>query len=169
MKAKTKNGTLYLVPETKLIASNVEERRDYFAAQIMKTSDVKEIVMDESENKENLILKHNQDHARMAIEDIRLYETFDLARVRDGRFQAGVPAYNGELVVRVTVRNHRITEVQVVRHVEKQFFSSLTEMPAKMVRAQDFRDVDATTGATVTAEAIKSATARALAQGRGGS
>jgi uncharacterized protein with FMN-binding domain len=120
----------------------------------------------ESRAKDNLILKHNQDHARMAIEDIRLYETFDLAKVRDGSFEAGVPAYNGELVVRATVEDRRITDVTVVSHVEKQFFSSLTDMPTKIVRAQDFRGVDATTGATVTAEAIKSATARALSRGQ---
>lgn len=120
----------------------------------------------ESATKDNLILKHNQDHARLAIEDIQLYETFDLLKLKDGSFEAGVPAYNGELVVRATVKNHRITDIVVVRHAEKQFFSSLTDMPAKIVRAQDFRGVDATTGATVTAEAIKSATARALNRGR---
>ena len=119
-----------------------------------------------SANPDNLILKHNQDHARMAIEDIQLYETFDLLKVNDGSFEAGVPAYNGELVVRVTVEDHRINDVTVVKHAEKQFYSSLTDMPAKIVEAQDFRGVDATTGATVTAEAIKSATARALRRGR---
>ncbi|MCB1126898.1 MAG: FMN-binding protein, partial [Verrucomicrobiae bacterium] len=114
------------------------------------------------------ILKHNQDHARMAIQDLQLYETFDLLKVVDGSFEAGVPAYNGELVVRVTVESHRISDVTVVKHSEKQFYSSLTDMPAKIVEAQDFRGVDATTGATVTAEAIKSATARALRRGRKG-
>ena len=38
-------------------------------------------------------------------------------------------------------------------------------MPAKIIRAQDFSNVDATTGATVTADAIKNAVARALSQG----
>ncbi|MCP5524779.1 MAG: FMN-binding protein [Verrucomicrobiales bacterium] len=122
----------------------------------------------ESPNPDNLILKHNQDHARMAIQDLQLYETFDLLKVVDGSFEAGVPAYNGELVVRVTVESHRISDVTVVKHSEKQFYSSLTDMPAKIVEAQDFRGVDATTGATVTAEAIKSATARALRRGRKG-
>lgn len=120
----------------------------------------------ESKTPDNLILKHNQDHARVAIEDIRLYETFDLERVRDGSFEAAVPAYNGELAVRATVRGKRITDVVVVRHEEKQFFTSITDIPAKIVEAQDYRGVDATTGATVTAEAIKSATARALDRGR---
>ena len=119
----------------------------------------------ESQTEDNLILKHNQDHARLAIENVRLYETFDLEEVGDGTFQARVPAYNGELAVNVTVQGHVITEVKVIEHREKQFFSSLTDMPAKIIRAQDFRGIDATTGATVTADAIKSAVARALSQG----
>ena len=119
----------------------------------------------ESATKDNLILKHNQDHARLSIENIRLFETFDLGKVKDGTYRASVPAYNGELVVSATVEKGRITAVRVVEHREKQFYTSLTDMPAKIIRAQDFRNVDATTGATVTADAIKNAVARALSQG----
>ncbi len=118
-----------------------------------------------SKSDNNLILQHNQAHARAAIEDIHLYETFDLAAVRDGTYRAEAPAYNGALVVRATVAQGRITTVEIVAHTEKQFYASLTDMPAKIVRAQDFRNVDATTGATVTAEAIKTAVGRALVQG----
>ena len=77
-----------------------------------------------------------------------------------------MPAYNGELVVSATVAQHRISAITVVEHAEKQFYSSLTDMPKKIIRAQDFRNIDATTGATVTADAIKNAVARALQQGR---
>lgn len=118
-----------------------------------------------SRKKDDLILKHNQDHARLAIENIQLFETFDLGKVRDGTYGNRVPAYNGELVVSVTVAGHAITAVEVVEHHEKQPYSSLVDMPAKIIRAQDYRDVDATTGATVTADAITSAVARALSQG----
>jgi uncharacterized protein with FMN-binding domain len=38
-------------------------------------------------------------------------------------------------------------------------------MPERIIAAQDFLGIDATTGARVTAEAIKSAVARALSQG----
>ena len=120
----------------------------------------------ESRSQNNLILQHNQDHARVSIENIRLYETFDLSKIRDGTYRAGVPAYNGELVVSATVAQHRISAITVVEHAEKQFYSSLTDMPKKIIRAQDFRNIDATTGATVTADAIKNAVARALQQGR---
>jgi uncharacterized protein with FMN-binding domain len=118
-----------------------------------------------SESEDNRILQHNQDHARLAIEGIQLYETFDLGKVRDGTFQSEVPAYNGPLVVRVTVADHAITAVEVVEHREQQFYSSLVDMPAKIIGAQDYRGIDATTGATVTADAITSGAARALSQG----
>lgn len=85
--------------------------------------------------------------------------------MKDGTYRAGVAAYNGELVVSAAVENHSITAVKVVEHKEKQFYTSLTDMPAKIIRAQDFSNVDATTGATVTADAIKNAVARALSQG----
>ncbi|MDA0337158.1 MAG: FMN-binding protein [bacterium] len=118
-----------------------------------------------SQSEDNLILKHNQDHARLALENIRLYETFDLGKVQDGSFAASVPAYNGDLALRVTVGAHAILAVEITEHHEKQFYSSLTDMPERILAAQDFRGIDATTGATVTAEAIKSAVARALSQG----
>jgi len=115
--------------------------------------------------KKNLILEHNQDHARVSIENIRLFETFDLQKIKDGIYWASVPAYNGELVVSATVAGHIIDKIKVVKHAEKQFYTSITDMPTKIIRAQDFRNVDATTGATVTADAIKNAVARALGQG----
>ena len=117
------------------------------------------------EEEDNLILKHNQDHARLAIDHIRLFETFDLGKVRDGTFRSGVPAYNGELVVSVQVRDHRIAAIEILEHQEKQYYSSLTDMPEKIILAQDYRDVDATTGATVTADAIRTGVALALSQG----
>jgi len=118
-----------------------------------------------SQEEDNRILKHNQDHARLAIDHIRLYETFDLGKVRDGTFRASVPAYNGKMVVSVAVQSHRIVNIEILEHYEKQFYSSLTDMPEKIIRAQDYRGIDATTGATVTADAIKSGVAIALSQG----
>jgi uncharacterized protein with FMN-binding domain len=114
---------------------------------------------------DNLILKHNQDHARYAIDNIRLFETFDLSKVQDGAYSSGVTAYNGLLVVRVTVADHAITAVEIVEHHEKQPYSSLVDMPTRIMAAQDYRGIDATTGATVTADAIKNAVAETLSQG----
>lgn len=120
----------------------------------------------QSKSDNNLILEHNQAHARVAMESIQLYETFDLSQVQAGTYEGSAPAYNGDLHVRATVAQGRIVDVHIARHTEKQFYSSLRDMPNKIIRAQDFRRVDATTGATVTADAIKSAVARALAQGK---
>ena len=112
-----------------------------------------------------LTWERNREHARAAIESIRLFEAFDITRVSDGLYRGKCLAYNGELHVSVTVKDHRISEVKVLQHSEKQYYSSLEDIPGRIIKNQDFRNVDATTGATVTAEAIRVATARALAQG----
>jgi len=66
--------------------------------------------------------------------------------------------------VAVTVRNHRITNVKVTRHVEKQYYSSLTDIPNQIIAKQSVRGIDATSSATITAEAIINAVAKALVQ-----
>jgi uncharacterized protein with FMN-binding domain len=107
----------------------------------------------------------NQEHARASIESIKVHETFDIKRVADGTYRDNCLAYNGELHVSVTVKDHRITDVKVTRFQEKQYYASLTEIPRAIIERQDFRGVDATTGATVTADSIKNAVAHALSQG----
>jgi uncharacterized protein with FMN-binding domain len=107
----------------------------------------------------------NQEHAKASIESIKIYETFDIKLVADGTYRDKCQAYNGELHVSVTVKDHRITDVKVTRFQEKQYYASLTEIPRAIIERQDFRGVDATTGATVTADAIKNAVAHALRQG----
>ena len=62
----------------------------------------------------------------------------------------------------VVVQGGRIDSIRVTRHKEKQFYTALTDTPAQIVAKQSLR-VDATTGATVTSEAVISATAKALA------
>ena len=46
MKIRKENGTLFLIPETDLIASRIEELRDYFAEQLKKYSDVSHVLLD---------------------------------------------------------------------------------------------------------------------------
>ena len=73
-------------------------------------------------------------------------------------------AYDGPLEVAVTVRNHRITAVKITRHEEKQYYSSLTDIPNQIIAKQSLQGIDATSSATITAEAIINAAAKALAQ-----
>jgi uncharacterized protein with FMN-binding domain len=55
--------------------------------------------------------------------------------------------------------------VRVTSHREKQFYSSLTDTPQKILKKQSVKGVDATSGATITSEAIINATAKAIAGG----
>jgi uncharacterized protein with FMN-binding domain len=52
-----------------------------------------------------------------------------------------------------------------VQHREKQYYSSLTDTPAKIIAKQGVKGVDSTSSATITSEAIINATAKALAKG----
>ena len=108
-------------------------------------------------------IQRNQQRARANIEGIKLYDLLDLSRVPDGKYSGKAPAYAGDLYIEVTVGQGRIVSVRVTDHKEKQFFSALEDTTAQIVKEQGFTGIDATTGATITSEAIINATAKALA------
>jgi len=110
-------------------------------------------------------IERNQQRARANIEGIKLFDTLDLRRVADGTYQSSSPGYVGPVYVEVVARSGRIASVKVTQHKEKQFFSSVTETPRKIVEKQGVKGVDATSNATITSEAIINATAKALAGG----
>ena len=101
--------------------------------------------------------------AEANIEAIRLFELSDVRRVPDGRYRASSLGYEGQVEVEVAVRNRRIESVKVTQHKEKQFYSALTDTPAKIVAKQGVASVDGFSGATITSDAIINATAKALA------
>ena len=92
-------------------------------------------------------------------------KTLDLARTRDGTYTSSSLAYTGMITVSVTVDDHRITSVKVTRHTEKQYYSSLTDIPSQIIQKQGVKGIDATTSATITSEAIVAASAKALMKG----
>lgn len=108
-------------------------------------------------------IQRNQTRARANIEAIKLYEALDLSRVPDGKYSGKSPAYAGDLFIEVTVAAGRIQSVVVTRHEEKQFYSAISDTTAQIVENQRLTGIDATTGATITSEAIVNATAKALA------
>ena len=81
-----------------------------------------------------------------------------------GTYVASSLGYEGPVEVTVTVDAGRITQLEVSRHQEKQFYSALRDMPQQIIAKQSVANVDATRRATITAEAIVSATAKALDQ-----
>jgi uncharacterized protein with FMN-binding domain len=113
--------------------------------------------------KQNNDFTRARQQAREAIETIKLFEMLDLNAVRDGVYSAGSTAFNGTLHVEVKIAGKRIESVRVTEHREKQFHMAIEETPRQIVIKQTVKGVDAVTGATITSEAVISATARALA------
>lgn len=106
--------------------------------------------------------KRAEARARQSIAAIEQFELLDVSQLADGSYVAETIGYEGPVKVRVTVKSGRIEGVEVTEHKEKQYYSSLRDIPKQIVAKQDLKTVDATSGATITAEAIVSATAKAL-------
>ncbi len=103
--------------------------------------------------------------ARDNIKAMKLLDMLDLNKIPDGVYKGDNMSFVGQLYVEVTVKNHRIESVEVVKHKDKQYFTALTDTPKQLVEKQSIKGVDAVTGATITSEAIINATAKALASG----
>lgn len=108
--------------------------------------------------------KRDRARAEASIAAIRFY-TLDPKNVRDGKYSASSIGYEGPVHVDVVVASGQIESVKVTRHREKQYYSSLTDTPRKILAKQGVAGIDATSSATITSEAIINATAKALADG----
>lgn len=109
--------------------------------------------------------KMNSQRARAGIEAIKVFDALDLSRIADGQYKGSSYAFTGPLEVTVTVKSARIETVTVSKHTEKQFYSSINDTTRQILQKQSLKGVDATSGATVTSEAIIQATAKALSSG----
>ena len=101
--------------------------------------------------------------AQANAEAVKLYDALDLKRIPDGTYTARSDAYVGPLQVAVAVKAGRIESVRVTQHQDKQYYTSIAEIPRRIVAAQSVQGIDAVTSATITCEAIVNATAKALA------
>ena len=101
--------------------------------------------------------------ATASLEAIKLFDLLDLKKVPDGVYTASSMGYETQVEVEVTMKAGRIEDAKVTKHHEKQFYASVTETPARIIAKQSVKDVDATSRATITSEAIINATAKALA------
>jgi uncharacterized protein with FMN-binding domain len=109
--------------------------------------------------------KRDKARAEACIAAIRFY-TLDPTKVKDGTYKSSSIGYEGQVQVEVIVKNGRIENVRVLSHREKQFYSSITETPRRIIQRQSVNGIDTTSGATITSEAIINATAKALADSR---
>ena len=110
--------------------------------------------------------KQSKERARASIEAVKLVDTLDLKRVPDGTYRDSSVGYSGQVFVEVAVAGGRISDVKVTRHTEKQWYSSITDTRRQILLKQGAKGVDATSGATITSEAMLNATLKALAKGQ---
>ncbi len=122
-------------------------------------------VLDRNEARNAEYLARYRGRASDSINAIRLFDKADVSKVANGQYTDKAVGYNGDLHVQVTVADGKITTVEVIKHKEKQFYAALTDTPRQIMDTQGIRDIDGTSGATITSQAIVNATARALAQG----
>ena len=108
--------------------------------------------------------KRDKARAEASIAAIRFY-SLDPKKVPDGKYASSSIGYEAPVHVEVVVRDGKIETVRVTRHREKQYYSSLTDTPRKIIDRQSVAGIDATSSATITSEAIINATAKALASG----
>jgi uncharacterized protein with FMN-binding domain len=104
----------------------------------------------------------NKKRAAASIQAIKLFDSLDLQKIADGSYKASSIGYVGPVEVTVAVSSHHIDSVKITNHHEKQFYSSLVDVPPQIVAKQSVKGIDTTTGATITSEAIIYATAKAL-------
>ncbi len=110
-------------------------------------------------------VQRNTARARESIEAIKLFDQADVGQVADGTYRASSTGYSGAVDVEVKVGGGKIEAVRVTNHVEKQFYSALTDTPNQIIEKQTVKGIDATSRATITSQAIINASAKALAQG----
>lgn len=108
----------------------------------------------------------NRARATANLEAIKLFDQLDPKQVPDGDYVAASQGYEAAVEVTVTMSGGKISAVKVTNHREKQFYSSISETPVKIIAKQHVKGVDATSGATITSDAIINATAKALAKAK---
>jgi uncharacterized protein with FMN-binding domain len=123
-----------------------------------------EEVVEVKEGNENYVAMWNA-RATDSIEAIRLFEKTDPAKIADGTYTGSSIGYNGTMTIEVQVAGGRIEDVRVTQHDEKQFYSALTDTTQQIIKKQSVKNIDATSSATITSQAIVNAAAKALAQG----
>ncbi|MFK7737684.1 MAG: FMN-binding protein [Pirellulaceae bacterium] len=122
-------------------------------------------ILDRNEARNAEYLKRYRGRAGDSINAIRLFDKADVSKVADGIYDDKAVGYNGDLHVRVKVANGKIKDVEITKHKEKQFYAALTDTPRQIIDKQGIQEIDGTSGATITSQAIVNASARALAQG----
>lgn len=86
----------------------------------------------------------------------------DLSAIPDGTYNGSYTCLPVSAKVAVTVRDHRITDIELIRHINGQG-SAAEALPDRVVEAQSLK-VDTVTGATYSSKVILKAIEDALTQ-----
>ncbi|OGV33206.1 MAG: hypothetical protein A2020_11260 [Lentisphaerae bacterium GWF2_45_14] len=82
-------------------------------------------------------------------------------RYKDGTYRAEADGYEDKIIVDVTVKADKITNVKIVSQAESRAKTSMKAIPERILQVQKSK-VDAVTGATVSSKAIIKAVDKAL-------
>jgi uncharacterized protein with FMN-binding domain len=107
-------------------------------------------------------VEQTRKRAQASLDAVKLFELSDPSKVPDGTYEAESLGYEAMVRTQVVVKGGKIESVKVVQHREKQYYSSISDTSAKIISKNGVKGVDATSGATITSEAIINATAKAL-------
>lgn len=106
-----------------------------------------------------LVLEKQQNEALAKLTNVPI----DMAKVADGVYNGMSDAGVVKAEVQVTVRDHTIADIRLLRHDNGRGKPAEATLP-EMV-AQNTDDVDAVAGATVSSRVLRNAVNKALAQG----
>lgn len=87
-------------------------------------------------------------------------EKVDLSKINDGIYEGSYKSFPVAAVVNVTISNHTITEIELVKHSNGQG-KAAEIIPGKVVKAQSM-EVDIVSGATYSSKVILKAIEDAL-------
>ncbi len=138
------------------VAGRLEEAQQFYQKALRAT---------DKDARKNDHAKRDRQRAEASLAAIEFYQ-LNPQELADGEYVASSLGYEDDVEVTVTLRDGRIQSVKVTKHREKQFYSSISDTPPRIIAKQGVNNVDTVSGATITSEAIINATAKALAQGR---
>ncbi|MDO5649850.1 MAG: FMN-binding protein [Gallicola sp.] len=87
--------------------------------------------------------------------------------LKDGEYTGTAAGYGGDIEVKVTVGEGKLSNVEVLTHSETAGISdeAISEIPKQIVEAQN-TEVEAISGSTVTSDGIKAAATDAMNQAK---
>ena len=84
--------------------------------------------------------------------------------LKDGVYEASSNGYGGRLAVRVTVKNGKLTDIDVISNNETPSYFNRASSVIDRILSTGSVNVDSVAGATISSNAIKQAVSKALAQ-----